>query len=128
MAETARLFQDHGEAELVTSSLNPHENTRMGRGARNFDGAIWDCVRRDAVLADTFAKFTLNPAMELYQLSTVAPNVKLPKPALLAPCGAPVSRRTTPRFTRVGGEEKYLNRSRSVCFDTVLTRESRPGV
>ena len=37
---------------------------------RNFDDAVWDRVRDDAVLAGNFAKFSHNPTMKQHLLST----------------------------------------------------------
>ena len=37
---------------------------------RNFDNAVWDCVREDDVLAGNFAKFSQNPTMKHHLLST----------------------------------------------------------
>ena len=37
---------------------------------RNFDTAVWDREKQDAVLSGTYAKFTQNPAMKLHILST----------------------------------------------------------
>ena len=42
----------------------------MGRGVRNFDSAVWDRTKRNAVLAGTYAKFTHNPALKNHLLST----------------------------------------------------------
>ena len=37
---------------------------------RNFDNAVWDCVREDAVIAGNFAKFSQNPTVKYHLLST----------------------------------------------------------
>ena len=39
---------------------------------RNFDNAVWDFVREDAVLAGNFAKFSQNPTMKNHLLSAGA--------------------------------------------------------
>ena len=57
MAEKARLFQDRRTEELIMSSPDSSAHKRFGRGVRNFDNVVWDCVREDAVLAGNFAKF-----------------------------------------------------------------------
>ena len=36
----------------------------------NFDSAVWDREKKNAVLAGTYAKFTQNPAMKNHLLST----------------------------------------------------------
>ena len=68
MAEKDRLFQDKGAAECRRQT---HTSTNsIGRGVHNFDCAIWDRFREDAVFAGTFAKFTLDMAMTEHLLST----------------------------------------------------------
>ena len=64
MPEKARLFQDHHAEELIMSSADPRAHNRIGRGVRDFDDAVWDRVREDAVLAGNFAKFSQNPTMK----------------------------------------------------------------
>ena len=56
MAEKARFFQDLLAEELIMSSLDPRAHKYIGRGERNFDCAVWDRVRENAVLAGTFGK------------------------------------------------------------------------
>lgn len=70
MAEKARFFQDLDAAELAMFPSNPREHKHIGRGVHNFDFAIWGRIREEVVLAATFDKFTLNPAMNQHQLST----------------------------------------------------------
>ena len=41
-----------------------------GRGVRNFDSAVWDREKQNAVLSGNYAKFTQNPAMKHHLLST----------------------------------------------------------
>ena len=74
MAEKAHVFQDHGAAERIMASPDPSKHKRIGRGVHNFDCAMWDRVREDAVFAGTFAKITQNPAMKQHLLSTGAEN------------------------------------------------------
>ena len=50
VAEKTRLFLDHDPAERIMASPDPREQKRLGRGVHNFDRAIWDRVRDDAVL------------------------------------------------------------------------------
>ena len=70
MAEKARLFKDHRAVELIISSPDPSTHKRIGRGMRNFDSAVWDREKQNAVLPGNYAKFTQNPAMKHYLLST----------------------------------------------------------
>ena len=70
MAEKARPFQDRRAEELIMSSPGPSAHKRTGRGVRNFDNAVWDRVREDAVLAGNFVKFSQNPTMKHHLLNT----------------------------------------------------------
>ena len=70
MAEKARLFQDHRAEELIMSSPDPRVHKRIGRGMRNFETAIWDRFRENAILAGNFAKFSQNPIMKQHLLTT----------------------------------------------------------
>ena len=70
MAEKARIFNDHRAVELIMSSSDPSTHKRVGRGVRNFDTAVWDGEKQNAVLSGNYAKFTQNPAMKLHLLST----------------------------------------------------------
>ena len=51
-------------------SPDPRAHERAGRGVRNFDSAVWDKEKQNAVLSGTHAKFTQNPAMKHHRLST----------------------------------------------------------
>ena len=66
MAEKARLFKDHRAVELVVSSSDPNTHKRVSRGVRNFDTAVWDREKKNAVSSGNYAKFTQSPAMKLY--------------------------------------------------------------
>ena len=80
MAEKARLFQDRRVVDLIISSLDPSAHKRIGRGVRNFDNAVWDRVREDAVLAGNFVKFSQNPTMKYHLLSTGTKKLAEPSP------------------------------------------------
>ena len=71
MAENARLFQDRRAGGLIMSSPDPCAPKRIGRGVSNFDCAVLDCVREDAVHSGTSAKFAQNPATKQHLLNTV---------------------------------------------------------
>ena len=68
--EKARRFKDHGAVGLIMSSPDPSTHKRIGRGVRNFDSAVWDREKQNAVLCGNYAKFTQNPAMKHHLLST----------------------------------------------------------
>ena len=65
MAEKANFFSK--TIEQWSSScrrLNQHTRKRIGRGVRNFDSAVGDREKQNAVLSGTCNKFTQNPAMK----------------------------------------------------------------
>ena len=70
MAEKASLFKEHRAVELIMSSPDPSTHKRIGRNVRNFDSAVWDREKQNAVLSGNYAKFTQNPAMKHLLLST----------------------------------------------------------
>ena len=60
-AEKARLFKDHRAVELIMSSPDPSTPKRIGRSVRNFDSAVWDREKQNAVLSGNYANFTQTP-------------------------------------------------------------------
>ena len=64
MAEKTKFLQDHRAVRLIMSSPCPSTRKRIGRGVRNFDSAVGDREKQNAVLSGTYAKFTQNPAMK----------------------------------------------------------------
>ena len=70
MAGKARCFKDHRAAELIMSSPDSSVHTRIGRGVRNFDSAVWDRQKQNAVLSGNYAKFMQNPATKHHLSST----------------------------------------------------------
>ena len=50
-------------------SPDPSTHKRIGRGVRNFDSAVWDREKQNAVLCDNDAKFTRNLAMKHHLLN-----------------------------------------------------------
>ena len=69
VAEKGRFFQDYLADELIVPSADPGAHERIGRGVRNSDKAVWDCVREDDVFAGNFAKFSQNPTMKHHLLT-----------------------------------------------------------
>ena len=51
------------------SSPDPSTHKRIGRGVRNFDSAVWDREKQNAVLSGNYVKFTKNPATKNHLLS-----------------------------------------------------------
>ena len=70
MTTKARPFNDHRAVGLIMSSPDPSTHKRIGRGVRNFDSAVWDREKLNAVLSGNYAKFTQNPAMKHHRLKT----------------------------------------------------------
>ena len=64
MAEKTRLFQYHRAVGLIMSSASSSKRKRIGRVVRNFDSAVGDREKQNAVLSGTYAKFTQNPAIK----------------------------------------------------------------
>ena len=64
MAEKASIFQEHRAVEFIILSPDPSTHKRIGRGVPNFDSAVGDREKQDAVLSGTCAKFTQNTAMK----------------------------------------------------------------
>ena len=50
MAEKVRLFKDHRAVRLIMLP-DPSTHKRIGRGVRNFDFAVWDREKQNAVLS-----------------------------------------------------------------------------
>ena len=70
MGENARPFKDHRTVEIIMSSPHPSTHKRIGTGLRNFDSAVWDREKQNAVLSANYAKFSQNPAMKHHLFST----------------------------------------------------------
>ena len=51
MAEKARISKDHRAVGVITSSPDLSTHKRNGRGVRNFDSAVWDREKQNAVLS-----------------------------------------------------------------------------
>ena len=73
MAEKARLIKDHRAVELIMSSPDPSTYKRIGRGVRNFDSAVWDRDKQNAVLSGNYVEFTQNPGMKHHLVCSLAP-------------------------------------------------------
>ena len=63
MAEKAKFFQDHRAVGLIMSSSSPSTRKCIVRGVRNFDSAVGDREKQNAMLSGTYVKFTQNPAI-----------------------------------------------------------------
>ena len=70
VAEKGRFFQDYLADELIVPSAATGAHERIGRGVRNSDKAVWDCVRDDEVFAGNFANLSQTPTMTHHLVST----------------------------------------------------------
>ena len=75
---------------------------------RNFDSAVWDREKQNAVLSGNYAKFTQNPAMEHHLLST--DNKRVAEASPLDPVWALVSERMIPSQRPTPVERKKIAR------------------
>ena len=64
MAEKTKFLQDHQAVGPIMSPPRPSIRKRIGRGVRNFDCAVGDREKQNAVSPGTYAKFTKNPAIK----------------------------------------------------------------
>ena len=64
MDEKTRLFHEHRAVELIMSSPSQSTRKSIGRGVRNFESAVGDREKQNAVFSGTYAKFTHNPAIK----------------------------------------------------------------
>ena len=126
MAEKARLFKDHRAMELIMSSLDPSTHKRVGGGVSNFDSAVWDREKQNAVLSGTYAKFTQNPAMKLRLLSTG--NKRLAEASLLVPVWGIGLRADDPRANdpHKWTEKNLLGEALSAAREAIRDSEAGP--
>ena len=70
MAEKARIFNDEPIREQIMRERDQMTIKKLGRRVSGFDGAIWECERYDVVFRGNIAKFTQNPHLQEFLLST----------------------------------------------------------
>ena len=70
MAEKARIFGDVKTLEQIMASYNPGDMKQLGRRVRNFNSYVWDANRSDVVMTASLAKFSQNPKLREFLLST----------------------------------------------------------
>jgi len=70
MAEKARLFKDKEIEEKIMNASEPNEMKKLGKEVKNFDKTIWDKVKYSIVLNGNYYKFSQNPEMRDFLLST----------------------------------------------------------
>jgi ribA/ribD-fused uncharacterized protein len=70
MAEKARVFGDEETRELILAAATPKEMKALGRSIRGFDEERWRRCRERVVMKGTVLKFSQNPPMLQFLLST----------------------------------------------------------
>ncbi len=70
MAYKALLFEDSDAYDKIMSSADPKTIKSLGRGVRNFDQAVWDTYKYTIILNGNWAKFSQNPELAKFLLST----------------------------------------------------------
>ncbi len=70
MAGKALLFGDEQTAAKIRAATSPKEAKQLGREVRGFDSARWDAEKRRIVLEGNLHKFSQNPALGEFLLST----------------------------------------------------------
>ena len=70
MAEKARLMGDRETRALIMNTDDPREIKKLGRKVRNFDSRLWDSHKFDIVVNGNYHKFSQNPEMRDFLIST----------------------------------------------------------
>ncbi|MCB9302241.1 MAG: NADAR family protein [Lewinellaceae bacterium] len=70
MAEKARAFLDKKMLELILSTSDPKEAKRLGRMVSNFNEDVWSLKSYSIVVEGNFLKFSQNPELSEYLIST----------------------------------------------------------
>lgn len=70
MAEKARIFGDKEIRAKILSESDPEKIKKLGREVKNFVPNIWDAISADVVVKGNYHKFSQNPNLLSYLLST----------------------------------------------------------
>lgn len=70
MAGKAKLFNDQEILQKILVSKSPVQVKALGKQVRGFQQAVWDAHCSQIVIAGNLAKFSQNPALSAYLLST----------------------------------------------------------
>lgn len=70
MAGKARLFGDQDMLAKIMASDNPQTIKKLGRQVKGFDETAWEQHRFALVLQGNVCKFSQNPALKQFLLST----------------------------------------------------------
>ena len=70
MAGKARLFDEAETLDKIMASNDPQVIKKLGRQVRNFDETAWNEVKYALIAAGNLCKFSQNPALRDFLLST----------------------------------------------------------
>ena len=70
MAGKARLFGDKEVLQEIMEVGNPHKYKKLGRKIRGFEQTLWDTHKYEIVVEGNKAKFSQNPDLKEFLLST----------------------------------------------------------
>lgn len=70
MYKKALLFKDYAIAKEILRTTNPKKIKELGRLVQNFDSQVWDEHKAEIVLQGNILKFSQNPELKDYLLST----------------------------------------------------------
>lgn len=70
MANKALLFKDEEVYQEIMAANGPHDYKKMGRKIRGFEQESWDAPKYDIVVEGNKAKFSQNPELKEFLLST----------------------------------------------------------
>lgn len=70
MSQKALLFGDTEVNNEIMSAKHPKQFKALGRKIRHFDGNIWNEKKTDIVIRGNYAKFSQNPELKDFLLST----------------------------------------------------------
>lgn len=70
MAQKAALFGDEEIRQQILACTDPAGIKQLGRQVRNFDPAVWDQAKYTIILNGNWRKFSQNPRLRSFLLST----------------------------------------------------------
>ena len=70
MAQKAIVFKDTEVFQQIIDSKDPKTIKALGRKVKNFNPSVWDKVKYDIVVKGNLAKFSQNPELKKFILST----------------------------------------------------------
>lgn len=70
MANKAQLFGDEEALQEIMASYHPHDYKKLGRKVRNFEPTLWDAHKYGIVVEGNKAKFSQNPDIKEFLLSS----------------------------------------------------------